>query len=307
MTWVADGIATQGRAAKARRHRAARAAAALVGACKPRIVALFALTVLVASVLAGAAGTLATLAVTAAASITVAGAAALNNYLERDVDARMARTRRRPTAAGALPARVVLAFGLGATLAGIAAVWASGGAVAAGFAAAGAAYYVLAYTMVFKPRTALSSLPGSLAGIFPALIGWSAAGGGFSAEIVFLCAVIACWSPPHFWALSLALRDEYEESGIPTPSVSMGEAAAARLILAAAAALVALSVAPVAAGLYGPPYLLIVAPAGLVFLLAAAGLVGRRSRAAAWLLHKISGPYLAAILLAMVVERLVNP
>ncbi len=304
MSWVDDSISPARPSLAAGLARAGRTALALGAVCKPRIVALFAVTVLVASVLAGDAGpALATLTV-AAAALTVAGAAAVNNYLERDLDARMARTRRRPTAAGTVAPSAVLAFGLTATAAGVVAVWVLGGAVAAGFAAAGAAYYVVVYTMLIKPRTALSSLPGGLAGVFPALIGWTAAGGGLSGEIVFLCAVIAVWSPPHFWALSLALHDEYLASGIPTPSVTMGETAAARLILAAAAALVALTLVPVALGLYGLPYLALAGPAGVVFLGVAIKLAARPARPTAWLLHKISGPYLAVILAAMIVQRL---
>ena len=95
-----------------------------------------------------------------------------------------------------------------------------------------------------KPRTAFSSLPGGLAGVFPALIGWTAAGGGLAGRIVFVCALIAVWSPPHFWALAFALQDEYLASGVPTPPVVLGERAATRLIFAAAAVLVALTLAP---------------------------------------------------------------
>jgi protoheme IX farnesyltransferase len=274
---------------------------------KPRIVALFALTVLAATVLAGPAGPALTLAIVASSALTVGGAAALNNYLERGLDARMTRTRRRPTAAGTVTPRAALAFGLLSTAAGVAAVWACGGAVAAGFAAAGAAWYVVVYTLLIKPRTAFSSLPGGLAGIFPALIGWTAAGGGLSGQIVFLCALIAVWSPPHFWALAFARQDDYLASGVPTPPVVLGEAAAARVIRAAAAVLVALTVTPVATGLYGPAWLAVALPAGLAFLLVAGELARRRRRAVAFLLYKLSGPYLAALLVAMVVERLARP
>ena len=307
MSWAVDERAAAfGHGRGVLRATAARGAA-LVRVTKPRIVGLFALTVLVATVLAGPVGAWRTTAIVASAALTVAGAAALNNYLERSLDARMARTRRRPTASGVLRPRAALVFGLATTAAGVAAVWACGGVVAAGWAAAGAAYYVLVYTLLLKPRTALSSLPGGLAGVFPALIGWTAAGGGVSGPIVFLCALIAVWSPPHFWALAFALQDDYLASGVPTPPVVLGEAAAARMILAAAAALVALTMAPVVAGLYGAAYLLVAAPAGLAVVLVAADLARRRRRATAYLLYKLSGPYLAAILLAMVLERLARP
>jgi len=287
-------------------REAARLGGALVRAAKPRIVALFALTVLVATVLAGPAGPAVTVALVAAAALTVGGAALLNNACEHDLDALMSRTRRRPTADGTLEPRTALLAGLAATAAGVTAVWACGGAWAALFAAAGAVYYVAVYTLLIKPRTALSSLPGGLAGAFPALIGWTAAGGGPTTHIVFVCALIAVWSPPHFWALAFALKDDYLASGVPTPPVALGEPAAAGMILAAAAALVALSLTPVLTGMYGPGYLLVAAPAGLGFVALAADLARRRRRPTAWLMHKLSGPYLAALLLAMVVERVVT-
>ncbi len=307
MSWVVDGRAPTLARGRASAAHAAASGVALLRVAKPRIVALFALTVLVASVLAGPVDATLTVAIVAAAALTVAGAAALNNYLERELDARMTRTRRRPTANGTLAPRAALAFGLLATAAGVTAVWACGGALAAACAAAGAAYYVLLYTLFLKPRTAFSALPGGLAGIFPALVGWTAAGGGLSGQIVFLCALIAVWSPPHFWALAFALQDDYVASGVPTPPVVLGEAAAARMILAAAAALVTLTVAPVAAGLYAPTYLLVALPAGAAFLLVAGELARRRTRAVAFLLYKLSGPYLAALLAAMVLERLAHP
>ncbi|HUK78394.1 MAG TPA: heme o synthase [Thermoleophilia bacterium] len=307
MSWVADTrTAAVGLGPASLRGLATRAAV-LGRAAKPRIVALFAVTVLVATLLAGPVSAGATAAVVAAAALTVAGAAVLNNCLERDLDARMTRTRRRPTADGTLPAGTALAAGLLAVAGGVSAVWLCGGALAATFAAAGAAYYVLVYTLLLKPRTAYSSLPGGLAGVFPALIGWTAAGGGLTGPIVSLCVLIAVWSPPHFWALAFALQDDYLASGVPTPPAVLGEKAAAKLIFAAAAALVALTLVPVAAGLYGPVYLLVVAPAGLGFLLVALAVARHRRRATALLLHKLSGPYLAAILAAMVAERLAHP
>jgi heme o synthase len=281
--------------------------ALVLRSAKPRIVALFALTVLVATLLAGPVGVALTAAIVASSALTVAGAAALNNYLERDLDARMARTRRRPTANGALAPRAALVAGLLAIGGGVAAVWACGGPVAAAFAAAGAFYYVVVYTLLIKPRTVFSSLPGGLTGVFPALIGWTAAGGGLSGRIVFVCALIAVWSPPHFWALSYALSDEYAASGIPTPSVALGDRATTRMVFAGSAVLVALSLAPSLAGLYPPAFLLTALPAGVALLVVAGALALRRSRATALLLHKLSGPYLAALLVAMVIERLARP
>ena len=306
MSWALGHTAPRLDLGAGRLRRTARLGGAFARAAKPRIVALFALTVLVATVLAGPVGPAATVALVAAAALTVGGAALLNNACERDTDALMSRTRRRPTADGTLGPRAALLGGLVATAAGVSAVWACGGALAALLAAGGVAYYVVVYTLLIKPRSALSSLPGGLAGVFPALIGWTAAGGGLGSHIVFLCALIAVWSPPHFWALAFALQDDYLASGVPTPPVALGERAAAGMILAAATALVAVSLLPVLTGMYGAGYLLVAAPTGLAFLALAGDLARRRRRTTAWLLHKLSGPYLAALLLAMVAERLVT-
>ena len=166
----------------------------------------------------------------------------------------MERTRRRPIAAGAVSPRRALAVSLSAMAAGVLGLLLVAGTPAAVFALCGAVYYVVVYTLLLKPRTPLSALPGGIAGIFPALIGWTAAGGGWSPEIVFVCALIVVWSPPHFWALSLALKDEYASSGIPTPSVAYGEKTTCRQILLLVAVLTALTAAPLAWGLSGLVY-----------------------------------------------------
>ena len=192
-------------------------------AAQPRIVALFLVTVLAAVLLCGAPEAWRVLAVLAATALTVGGAAILNNVIERDVDGRMERTRRRPTASGRIPpARATLA-GLAGVAAGAAALWAVAGGLAAVFALLGAFYYVVVYTLLLKPRTALSAVPGGVAGVFPALIGWAATGAGWSGAMLWLCVLIPVWSPPHSWALTLALEDDYLASGIPTPPTRYGD------------------------------------------------------------------------------------
>jgi protoheme IX farnesyltransferase len=275
-----------------------------VKASQPRVVALFLVTVLAAMLLARRGGPLLIVAVLAAVALTVAGAAILNNYVERDVDKRMARTRTRPIAAGRLQPRRALVAGLGAVAAGAAALAVTAGFLPAVLAIAGAAYYVAVYTILIKPRTALSAVPGSLAGIFPPLIGWTATGAPWSAKIVFLCALIFVWSPPHSWALSFALRPEYVSSGIPTPAVKYGENVTCLQILACIATLTALTMLPAAAGLYGSIYFAVALAGGCALLVLALRLAMRRTAGCAWTLFKCSGPYLALLLVAMPLDRL---
>jgi len=273
-------------------------------AAQPRVVALFLLTVVVAMLLAGPPGAALFAAVVVAAGLTVGGAAMLNNYLERDLDRRMERTRRRPIAAGAVSPRRALIVSLAATAAGVLGLYVVAGTPAAVFALCGAVYYVVVYTLLLKPRTALSALPGGVAGIFPALIGWTAAGGGWSHDIVFVCLLIVLWSPPHFWALSLALKDDYASSGIPTPPAAYGERTTCRQILVLVVVLTALTAAPLAWGLSGLVYPVVALGAGVVLWVLAIDLYRRRTARSAWVFFKFSGPYLAAILVALVVDRL---
>ena len=275
-----------------------------VRAAQPRIVGLFLVTVLAALLLGGWPGAAESLIVLAATGLTVAGAAIVNNVLERDADARMERTRRRPTASGAVRPGRALAAALVAVAAGVVVLWAVAGPLAAGLALAGAAYYALIYTLLLKPNTALSSVPGALAGVFPALIGWAATGEAFSAQILFLCGVIFLWSPPHFWALSLAREDDYRASGIPTPALRYGERPTRLLILGFWAALTAVVVAAWAGGLYGAVYAGLAFTATAVLWVFVARLPAAPSPARAWTLFKVSGPYLAVVLVAAVLDRL---
>jgi protoheme IX farnesyltransferase len=244
------------------------------------------------------------IAVLAATALTVAGAAILNNAIERDADALMQRTRRRPTASGRLRPQHALAAGLVAVAAGVLALWATAGGLAAVFALLGAAYYVLVYTLLLKPHTAMSSVPGALAGVFPALIGWAATGAPWSADILFLCAVVFVWSPPHFWALALAREDDYRSSGIPTPVVRYGERITRVLIGAFFAAFTGIVAAATVTGLYGIAFSVIALATNLVLWVFVVRLLAARTGAAAWALFKVSGPCLAAVVAAAVAGRL---
>jgi len=273
-------------------------------AAQPRIVGLFLLTVVAAMLLAGDPGLLRIIAVALPTALTVGGAAMLNNYLERDVDVRMERTRRRPIASGSIPPRRALVAGLALVAAGSLALWAVAGGLAAAFALLGAAYYVVVYTMLLKPRTPLSSVPGALAGVFPALIGWAATGEAWSPSILFLCALVFVWSPPHFWALALAREDDYRASGIPTPAVAYGELACRRLIAGFVAAVTVLALVPAVS--FGLLYAAIAVAAGAVLCVFTARLLTQRDRRAAWALFKATGPYLAVVVAAAVAGHLLG-
>lgn len=277
----------------------AATARAYLRAAKPRVAALFLLATLAALLAGGGATPATTVALLAGVALAVGGAALLNNVLERDLDRRMERTRGRATATGTIgPGQGAVAGGA-ALLAGFATAWAAGGALSALCVLAGAVYYVVVYTLLLKPRTAFSAVPGGLAGVFPPLAGWAASGAPWTMEIVLICAVVALWSPPHFWALALARHEDYVRAAVPTPVTRLGERRATRQIAAWTALLVYLTLVPAVAGLYGPGYAVVALLAGAAFLALAAHLAVTRRRQSAVLLYKLSGPYLAVVLAAM--------
>jgi len=273
-------------------------------AAQPRIVALFLVTVLAAVLLCGAPEAWRVLAVLAATALTVGGAALLNNVIERDLDRRMERTRRRPTASGRIPPARATAAGLVGVAAGAAALWAVAGGLAAVFALLGAFYYVVVYTLLLKPRTALSAVPGGVAGVFPALIGWAATGAGWSGAILWLCVLVPVWSPPHSWALTLALEDDYLASGIPSPPTRYGETTTRNLIAGFVALLTVTLAVPLGTGLFSAVYAAGAVVAVVLLWAFALRLLVRRSSAAAWALFKVTGPCLALVLAAAVADRL---
>jgi protoheme IX farnesyltransferase len=188
--------------------------------------------------------------------------------------------------------------------AGAAALWAVAGSVAAVFALLGAFYYVVLYTLLLKPRTALSAVPGGVAGVFPALIGWAATGAAWSGAILFLCVLIPVWSPPHSWALTLALGEDYRASGIPVPPARYGDEATRRLIAGFMVALTVVLAAPLGAGLFGAVYAAGMALAVVLLWAFTLRLLARPSTATAWALFKVTGPCLALVLAAAVIDVL---
>ena len=147
-------------------------------------------------------------------------------------------------------------------------------------------------------------MPGGVAGVFPALIGWAATGSAWTGAIAFLCVLIPVWSPPHSWALTLALGDDYRASGIPTPPARYGDGATRRLIAGFVVALTVVLAAPLGAGLFGTVYAAGMVLAVVLLWAFTLRLLGRPSSAAAWALFKVTGPCLALVLAAAVVDVL---
>jgi protoheme IX farnesyltransferase len=210
--------------------------------------------------------------------VASAAAGAFNQYVERDLDARMARTRGRPFVTGELKHGPAWLWLIGAMIA--AAVLAA--ALAANVPAAihvflGAFTYGVVYTVWLKRRTWWNIVVGGLAGSFAVLAGAAAVSPVPGPEALALAVVLFLWTPPHFWSLAIACRADYAAAGVPMLPVVVGDARAARAILAGAVLLVAASLVPAAFGL-GWIYLAAAAAGGAFFLRKCVALVRQPGR-----------------------------
>jgi len=176
--------------------------------------------------------------------VSSASAGAFNQYYEADLDRRMTRTRARPFATGRLAAHRGWPLAIAAmTVLAVAAAWFAANAHAAFYTVLGAFVYAIVYTVWLKRRTWLNIVVGGIAGSFAVLAGAAAVSPSLSPEALLLALVLFLWTPPHFWSLAIAYRDDYRAAGVPMLPVVKGDRAAGRAILAHTVVLVALSLA----------------------------------------------------------------
>lgn len=261
---------------------------------KLRIAALITATSVASALAAGQRGGHALLVLAGATAAASAGAGALNHWLDRDLDARMPRTRTRPLPDGRLSPNVALGLGLALVLIGASTATTVLGPGAAAFLLAGAATYVVVYTWWLKPRTPYSIVWGGAAGSFAALAGWQTAASTLAPAPLVLAGVLFLWTPSHFWSFSIARAGDYRLGGVPTLAALAGPRRAARAAAASAAGLVLWSWA---LGLLVPwPYLLAALPAGAWFLAGAVRLAREPSAERAWRVFRASGVHLLVVL-----------
>ena len=192
----------------------------------------------------------------------------------------------------------------GATLGVVAAaqLWITVNGLAALLAAAGLLGYVFVYTLWLKPRTPQNIVLGGAAGAMPPLVGWAAATGGLTAEALWPFAIVFFWTPPHFWALSLLMKEEYARAGVPMLPVVRGERETRRQILLYTILLYAVTQLPFCAGAFGLTYLAISVVLGGAFIAGAVLLCRRADRRTALRLYLFSLAYLALLFAAMVAD-----
>jgi heme o synthase len=240
-------------------------------------------------------------------SLAAASANTLNAYLERDKDALMDRTRNRPLPAGRIAPRAALRFGLALGVAGAALLAATAGPAAAGLGIASILYYVFVYTVWAKPRSAWNAVIGAAAGAAAPLIADAAVNGRVGPAGLALFAIVFFWQPPHVWAIALYRKADYERAGIPMLPSVIGDEATRWRMLWCTLGLVPVSLAPVALGLLGMPYLAVALGMNAWFIASAVGCLRARTPAAARRTFHVSLAYLFSLFLAMNAELLLRP
>jgi len=276
---------------------------------KPRVVTMVLVTTLVGFYLGGdAAPSLRLLLQTLIGTALAAGGTlALNQYMERDLDARMERTRHRPLPDGRLAPGEALALGLALLAGGLAYLQVAAGGPCALVTAAIAATYLLAYTPL-KSRTSLCSLVGAVPGALPPVAGWAAARGGVSTEAWVLFAIMYLWQIPHTLAIGRMYRDDYARAGIRVLAVvdADGSSTAIQAVVNCLA-LLPVALLPTLLGMAGSLYFAIALVLGLGFLWAAIGLARTRSLMDARRLLVVSLVYLPVLLGTMALDKLSFP
>jgi protoheme IX farnesyltransferase len=237
-----------------------RSLAAYVALTKPRIIELLLVTTVPAMFVAarGVPPLWLIVATTLGGAAAAGSANAINCWVDRDIDALMARTAHRPLVRSEVPPRSALQFGIG--LGVVAFIWlaVTVNLLAAALAIAANLFYVLVYTMGLKRRTTQNIVIGGAAGCVPVLVGWAAVTGTVELPALLLFAIVFAWTPPHFWALALRYRRDYARAGIPMLPVVVGVAETTRQILLYTVLLVAVSL------MFGA-----IAELGLVYLVSA--------------------------------------
>lgn len=202
---------------------------------KPRIIELLLVTTVPTMVVAagGWPDTWLVVATVLGGTLTAGSANAINNELDRDIDAVMARTSRRPTARGEVPPGHALVFGIVLGVVGFAWLTLFVNLTAALFATFAILFYVFVYTLGMKRRTSQAVVVGGIAGCMPILVGWAAIDTASFADPRpwLLFAILLWWQPPHFWALAMKYRDDYAAARLPMLPVTHGNAEATRQIL----------------------------------------------------------------------------
>ena len=274
---------------------------------KPSIMLLLLITTLPAMVLAegGWPGFGPVLATLLGGMMAAGGAGAVNMYIDRDIDAVMLRTRKRPIPAGRVPARHALIFGSTLGIASGPWLWLTVNEASALLAIGAFVFYVGPYTLYLKRRTVHNTVIGGFAGALPPLIGWAAITNSVTVEGILLFAIVFFWQPPHFWALAIRLEEDYRSAGIPMMPVVLGERETRRQTVLYSVATVMVTLLFGAVATLGWIYFAVATVGGLAFIAAAVAMYRGRGMDGTAPMFRYSTLYLAALFLAMVADALI--
>ena len=239
-------------------------------------------------------------------ALAAGGAQAVNQYLDREIDKLMQRTANRPIPSGRMMPAEGLAFGLALCVISFYLIAGFVNLLAALLALAGVLYYVLIYTKILKHTTAQNIVIGGGAGAIPPLVGWAAATGKLDLAAWLLFAVIFFWTPPHFWALALVRRKDYERAGVPMFPVVHGDYATYNQILIYTIELVAVTLILPIFGVAGLLYFVIALALGGGLLYEAWSLRKQGGNKPAWNMYKYSSLYLALLMIALMTDALIK-
>lgn len=237
-------------------------------------------------------------------AMSAAGASVINQYYDRDMDAKMARTARRPIPSGRIHPTNALLFGLvlivwSTLILGVFVNW-----LASALAFAGAVYYVVIYTVILKRNTVLNILIGGGAGAMPVLVGWAAVTGRIDLAPILLFAIVFYWTPPHSWALALLVNADYTRANVPMMPAARGEDVTRQQILFYSIQLLLISLLPVFFQSLNAIYLLFALALGGNLIREAVRLMHEKTGAAARRAYKFSTAYLAFLFMAMIIDTL---
>ena len=269
---------------------------------KPRVQSLLLFTTACAMFIAGSPSLALVVATLVGGAMSAGGSGAINHWYDRDIDAAMERTADRPVAAGRISPRASLTFGIVLGVLSVAWLALLVNPLAAALSLAGFLGYSIGYTVLLKRSTWQNIVWGGAAGAIPPLVGWAAVTGSVSGLAVILFFIVFFWTPPHFWALSLLMKDEYAKVGVPMLPVVRGEAETRRQILLYSVLLYAVTQLPFCVGAVGLVYLVPSMVLGLALIALAWNLKRRADRSAALRLYLFSLVYLAALFAAMVAD-----
>src|SRR4249919_1937997 len=238
-------------------------------------------------------------------ALSAGGAGAINHAVDRDIDITMARTAHRPVASGRVSPAAAIAFGVLLGCVSFALLALTVNPLAAALSLSGLLGYVFVYTLWLKRTTPQNIVIGGAAGAVPPLVAWAAVTGSLSGMAFYLFAIVFFWTPPHFWALSILMKDEYAKAGIPMLPVVRGEDETRRQILLYTVLLYAVTQLPFCAGGFGFEYLVVSMTLGGGFIYCAVRLLRSADRRWALRTYLYSLAYLALLFVSMPLDRVI--